>query len=203
MRFAYLPGLVVLSACSGGSGETGQAASGDPCLRQGGEPTDEAALAELLAEVLQTHQPQLQGLSIELLAKDSEQDFFSADFDVTSAAEPGPERSYRVRYGPRIFESPPPTAATAAILVHELQHIDDYVGMDTAELSDFILWYATGDFAEYERATDEVALEAGCGEGLKAYRLWLYEQVDADTEAQKRLDYYTPEEIDAWMAARG
>ena len=60
------------------------------------------------------------------------------------------------------------------------------------------LAYARGELPDYERQTDEQALERGCATGLKAYRLWLYDRVDDETEAQKRRDYYTPEEIDAW-----
>ena len=164
-------------------------------------PGDEAALAALLGEVQATFHPALDGVSIALEAMDSDQDFFVANLDLSTAGEAGPDRDYRVQYGLRVFEDPPPFAATGAILVHELQHIEDYVAMDTAALAEFAIWYAGGDFAEYERATDEVVLEAGCGEGLKAYRLWLYGQVDAGTEAEKRRDYYTPEEIEAWMAA--
>lgn len=166
-------------------------------------PADEAGLDDLMRQVQAAFHPDLAGVSVALQSMDSDQDFFAANLDLSTAGEAGPDRDYLVRYGLRVLEDPPPYAATGAILMHELQHVSDYVAMDTEELADFAIWYASGDISEYERATDEVVLEAGCAEGLKAYRLWLYGQVDDETEAQKRVDYYTPEEIDAWVAASG
>ena len=64
----------------------------------------------------------------------------------------------------------------------------------------FGLWYATDDVSAYERETDLFALERGCGEGLIAFRTWLYAQLDDEAIAEKQRDYYTPEEIEAWMA---
>ena len=52
-------------------------------------------------------------------------------------------------------------------------------------------------------AYDEYALEAGCASGLKGYREWLYAHIPPEDVEAKRRDYYTPEEIDAWVEANG
>jgi hypothetical protein len=44
-------------------------------------------------------------------------------------------------------------------------------------------------------------MELGCAPGLIAFRVWLYDHVDAETEAQKRVDYWTPEEIVRWIGS--
>ena len=86
------------------------------------------------------------------------------------------------------------------VLAHELKHIRDYSEMDFDALNEFVAWYmTTDDISEYERETDEYALGLGCGLALRAYREWLYEHIDAEAVEQKRYDYYTPEEIDAWL----
>lgn len=170
-------------------------------LMRGEAISDADTLAATVPRV-QALYPSLEGVAITLATLDSATDFFQADVEPSTLTEPPRDRVYRVRHAPRIFDDPPPRSALVAILAHELGHVDDYVGMETSELVDFALWYATtDDIAPYERATDEKALELGCGEGLAAYRTWLYDHVDPETAAQKRLDYYTPEEIAAWEEA--
>jgi hypothetical protein len=148
--------------------------------------------------------PELAGVPLGLRSMESDSDFFYANLDLTTLDEDPRERDYFVFYNARLFDDPPPWEAVVAILAHEIKHVLDYTGMDTEALAEFGLWYGTtDDISEYERATDEYALALGCGEGLSAYRTWLYDHVDEETAAQKRLDYYTPEEIDAWMAGNG
>lgn len=196
-----------LAGCAGGGRkESGIAPGTDPCAAaEHAAPTSEAALAALLADVqAAVHAPGLDGVEVGLAPMTSDSDFFTAGPDLTTVDRPGPERRYIVRYNTRVFETGgPPVGATSAILGHELQHVADYVGMTSDELVDFALTYAEGDIAAYERQTDEAVLEAGCADGLKAYRVWLYEQIDAEAEAAKRRDYYTPEEIDVWVAEHG
>ena len=130
--------------------------------------------------------------------------FFVSQPDL-STIEDGPEdRLYVVRANPALLDDPPSAAAVGAILVHELKHTLDYSLMDTDELTSFGLWYGiAADVSEYERGTDEYALDLGCANGLKAYREWLYTHIPAEDVEQKRYDYFTPEEIDAWVADNG
>ena len=187
--------------------DTGSDASTDPCTAATtghGAPGTEGELVSLFARVQSgVHSPSLDEVQVDMVAMTSATDGFTTGPDLTTLDRPGPERRYIVRFNTLVFETPPPAGGTAAILAHELQHAVDYTEMDGDELLDFALRYAEGDIAAYERETDEVVLEAGCASGLKAYREWLYQQVDAETEANKRRDYYTPDEIDAWVADQG
>jgi hypothetical protein len=76
--------------------------------------------------------------------------------------------------------------------------------MTPLEIVEFGLWYGTQDpmtsdeLRDYERATDEAALERGCGEGLAEMRAWIYAHAGEEIEAEKRRNYYSPEEIAAW-----
>jgi hypothetical protein len=170
-------------------------------MAAGTAPTSMDELPAILAAVQAERVPELDGVEITLGELSADDSFFVANLDLSTASRPGPERAYTVNANPRMFEEPgPPFDAVYAILVHELKHIVDYVGMPTDELVTFGLWYASGDVAEYERETDEFTLERGCATGLKSYRVWLYDRIDAEAVAGKRRDYYTPEEIDAWVA---
>lgn len=169
--------------------------------RFAGEPPTTVADVEALLEVARSAYVSLDGVAINLFALSSSSVFFQANLDITTIEEPPLERSYSLQYNPALFDDPPSRAAVGAILVHELKHILDYTEMSAEELVDFTVWYLSEDVSEYERATDEYALEAGCGEGLIAYREWLYDHIPPDAIASKRRDYYTPEEIEAWMEA--
>lgn len=175
-----------------------------PALLDGGAPaTDETELRTLLAAVQDNLFPELEGVEITMAPNQSEDGFFSANPDLTTLSAPPLERRYVVAYSTVQFEAPPPRDAVTAILAHELKHVLDYTEMDTQELVDFGIWYLQGDIAAYERQTDEHALELGCGEGLILYREWLYDRVTPEVEAQKRIDYYTPEEIGSWIEEHG
>ena len=195
-----------IAACGASPDSAAPAVAAPDCaavLAYPAPPASTADVANLLALAQDTVHPDLMGVRVELVELESEADFFVANLDLSTVGEPGRDRTYTVGVNPWIFIEPPPAAATGAILAHELQHIADYVDMDAAALLEFGLWYASGDIAAYERSTDEAVLRAGCGAGLSAYRTWLYGQVDDAVEAEKRRDYYTPEEIAAWQAAHG
>lgn len=164
-------------------------------------PTELSAVQTLADEVQSALFPELTGASIEVVELDSETDYFQANLDIGTVGDPPLERAYRVLANPRLFDDPPSQPAVAAILAHELTHIRDYTELDGAELVEFGLWYATEDTAAYERETDEHALWLGCGDGLIAYREWLYAHIPAEAVPDKERSYYTPAEIRAWQEA--
>lgn len=142
------------------------------------------------------------------LAAQSETDlaYFRASIDAQSL---GKDRVYVVSYDPVVLADPPEARALAAILVHELGHVEDYSGMSDAEYVEFGLWYGAQDPAtsdalrDYERATDEKALARGCADGLAAMRQWIYDHASTEVRAEKERNYYTPAEISAWTGANG
>ena len=156
-----------------------------------------------LAAVVDRSFPELRGVDIAVEEIRSKSDFFTSGYDPETVLKKGPSRSYRVYVNPRLFQSPPSESAIQAALAHELTHILDYTRLSAVALEKFTLKYATGDNSKYERATDQVALERGYGCGLIEYRRWLYAHVSPATEAAKRRDYLTPEEIGAWLREKG
>jgi hypothetical protein len=198
------PALLLLGGCGGGAADSGPVWGADYCawtLEDHAPAADEAGIEAALALTRAALYPDLAGVEIALDATDSDEDYFVTSVDLSEPSSGGADRRYLLRYSRLQFLDPIPYAGLAAVLAHELQHARDFVAMDDAALVAWALWYAEGDYAAYERATDEAVLEAGCGRGLIAFREWLYAHVDAETLAEKQRDYYTPEEIEAWMAA--
>ncbi len=143
--------------------------------------------------------PELNGVSLSVQTIESESTFLAAQVDLSTISNPPLEREYIIQINPQIFEQQITGASTVAILVHEFKHVLDYTEMDTNTLVEFGLWYAGGDVAEYERATDEFALERGCATGLIEFREWLYDFVSEEIRREKEENYYTPDEIQAWL----
>ena len=169
----------------------------------------EADLLSLLLATREAAWPELAGLN---LAVDAETDlaYFRATISTDTALEPdNTNRIFVVSYDPVVLADPPDPASLAAILVHELGHVYDYTAMDVQTYLEFGLWYGAQDpktsdeLAEYERGTDEAALERGCAAGLSAMREWIYAHASAEVLAEKQRNYYTPVEITAWVDANG
>ena len=136
--------------------------------------------------------------------------FFRAWIELGTISAPDPrDRTYTVQYDPVVLADPPPAEALAAVLAHELGHVDHYLGMSTEEAVQFGVWYGTqdpttsDDLAAYERETDEKVLARGCAAGLAAMRVWIYEHVEGDVLVEKERNYYTPDEIAAWLSQHG
>ncbi|MBI4821265.1 MAG: hypothetical protein HY791_33705 [Deltaproteobacteria bacterium] len=148
--------------------------------------------------------PELEAAPIRLIEKDlGPAVMFTANLDLTTLERPPLERDYEIWLNPKLLEEPPSGRAVGAILTHELKHILDYSKKDAQTLAAFALWYAISDVSEYERQTDEYALDLGCALGLSEYRSWLYEQIPADAVEQKKREYYTPAEIEAYVDQSG
>jgi len=169
-------------------------------ISRGQQPVASAAEIEAdLRAVQGALYPELDGVQISLTTLESETDFFVSNLELATFEDPPLDRHYLVLYNPLLLDDPPPRDATVAILAHELKHVQDYTEMDSAELADFAIWYATADIADYEHETDEASLERGCGIGLIHYREWLYARISLEAATEKKRVYYTPEEIEAWM----
>ena len=169
----------------------------------GGAPAAESDIVALVASAREGFFPTLSAVTVEVTTMESDDSYFVANLDLATLSEAPLERVYRVLYNPAMFADPPSREAAGAIIIHELKHILDYTGMASDELIDFGLWYANAageELADYEKQTDEYALEAGCAAGLSAYREWVYAHIPEEDLKEKMSTYYTPAEIAAWVA---
>jgi hypothetical protein len=173
--------------------------------------TDEAGVVALVDDATREAFPELVGVEIGVAPVD-DLAYFRAWTEVdTVARDDGRARTYTVQYDPVVLADPMDPASLAALVVHELGHVEDYVAMDSAELVSFAIWYGSQDpatsdeLAAYERATDEKALVRGCAAGLSAAREWIYAASADDPVrlAEKQRNYWTPDEIAAWVDAGG
>jgi hypothetical protein len=106
-----------------------------------------------------------------------------------------------VYVNPRLFELQAPEAGVRAIIAHELAHVLYFKNRNRVQLLGLVRLISKRYTAKFERRSDLKAISLGYGEGLKAYRRWLYGNVPASKLGEKRRNYFSPEEIDAILSA--
>ena len=148
--------------------------------------------------------PELCGISIEygLVSESTDTVFFETYVKPATAFRAPKNRTYQLLLNKRLETQSPSNDAIRSILVHELLHIRDYVGMNLWELLKLRRDIKDAAFQQqYERYTDLRTLQLGYGLGLIDYREWLYTVISDEQQiAAKQKTYMTPEEIKAWLA---
>lgn len=181
----------------------------DTAARQSANPaTQKAAPAnaavervlKLVDEIRAAAYPELRNAQIEIETFQNRADYFRSSFSISRFLRPGKMR-YRILVNPRVFALQAPAAGVRAILAHELGHTLYFTQRNRLELLGLVRLAGKGFTARFERWADLQAIARGYGEGLQAYRRWLYQHVPADRLAEKQRDYFSPEEIDAILAA--
>ncbi|HJZ97285.1 MAG TPA: hypothetical protein VKE70_12325 [Candidatus Solibacter sp.] len=90
-----------------------------------------------------------------------------------------------------------PEEGKRAIIAHELAHVAYSANGNRLRLLGLIRLASPGFRERFEKRADVEALRRGYAQGLRQYRIWLYQHVSAGVLNEKRRDYLTPEEIDA------
>ena len=96
-----------------------------------------------------------------------------------------------------------PEEGKRAIIAHELAHVAYYANGNRLRLLGLIRLPSKGFRERFETRTDVEALRRGYAQGLKQYRIWLYQHLSADVLREKRRDYLTPEEIEVMQQKIG
>lgn len=154
----------------------------------------------LVDEIKAAAYPELRGLNVQVKLFHSQSDYFRARFAIWPFLT-GRRMRYIVYVNPEVFARQAPQASIHAILAHELAHVLYFSQGHRLRLLGLVRLTTKGFTARFERWADLQALARGYGEGLKAYRQWLYRNIPAKSLDEKRRDYFSPEEIDAITSA--
>jgi hypothetical protein len=96
-----------------------------------------------------------------------------------------------------------PDEGKRAIIAHELAHVAYYANGNRLRLLGLIRLPSKGFRERFEKRADLEALQRGYAQGLKQYRIWLYQHVSTGVLQEKRRDYLTPEEIEVMQQKIG
>lgn len=157
----------------------------------------------LVQEVKETYFPVLKDVRLTFSTFSSDAYFLQAQPIVISLFGQRSKRRYQVQLNLKLLECPPTVNALEAILVHELEHVVDYLPMSTTKVAAHGLRYVLNKKFKrhYERSTDCKVLDLGLHQGLSDYRKWVYQWLDPDQLQTKRLLYLTPEEIEVFQSS--
>lgn len=142
--------------------------------------------------------PELENEKIKVETFKSESDFFKARFSFTRFLT-FQNINYIIFVNPKIYRSEVSEEAIIAILAHELAHALYYKEKNRFQLLGLVSLADKNFTAKFERKADLQAIKKGYGEGLIKYREWLYKQISEKALAEKKHNYFTPEEIKAIM----
>jgi hypothetical protein len=175
----------------------GQAASPGPAAETAARTLDRARVT--VNEIISASYPELNGTTIQIKLFESKSDYFKARFGIPQFFV-GRMR-YLIFVNPRVFDRGAPDAGVRAILAHELGHVLYFKTRNRLKLLGLVRLASTASTQRFERWADLQAISRGYGEGLKEYRQWVYQNIPASKLEAKRLNYFSPEEIDAILLA--
>jgi hypothetical protein len=112
-----------------------------------------------------------------------------------------PKLRYRIAFNPEAIARQVPPDGLRAIVAHELAHVDYYHRRHRLGLLSLIQLEGASFAVRFERGADLVAIDLGYGPGLESYRTWLYDNIPPSRIAEKKRDYFSPEEIEAILRA--
>ena len=82
-------------------------------------------------------------------------------------------------------------------MAHELAHVVSLSRGNRIRRLGLIRLISERYTVKFERGADLEAIHRGYGDGLKAYRTWVYNHIPPDKLQQKLRTYFSPEEITA------
>jgi hypothetical protein len=140
--------------------------------------------------------PDLSNKAVRTRTFESEADYFRTRVSISRFLLMRPMH-YFVEMNPRIIVAGPPSPGFCAILAHELVHIKGMSRGNRVRLLGMVRLVSPGYTAKFERSADLEAIQRGYGEGLSAYREWVYQHIPPSALKRKRRNYFSPEEIAA------
>jgi predicted metallopeptidase len=139
--------------------------------------------------------PELQRVDLRVKTFHSKSDFLRTRFSLPRFFLPLRMR-YFVQVNPEMFQQQAPADGVCSIVAHELAHVVALSHGNRIRRLRLVKLISRGYTARFERGTDLAAIHRGYAEGLKSYRSWLYVHIPPDKVAEKRRNYFSPQEIE-------
>ena len=166
------------------------------------ERNKQSALArtrELVAEIKKASFPELSETIVQVELFTSESDYFVTRLSLVRFL-PGRRINFLLKVNPQVFAFAAPEEGLRAIIAHELGHVVWLKQKNRMQYLGLVRLTGKKFTARFERGTDLLAVARGYADGLSAYRQWLYQHIPPKKLAEKRRNYFSPEEIAALQA---
>lgn len=156
-------------------------------------------IRETIESVRRASFPRLSRADISVYDLRSDSDYLQARFTVSSFFSR--RLQYLVFFNQEAIRRQVPTEGLRAIVAHELAHINYYEDQSRMGLLSLAGLLVPSFTTRFERRADLDAIALGYGRGLQTFRAWLYRNIPPGRVADKKRDYYTPDEIEALLRA--
>jgi len=150
----------------------------------------------LVREVRSSSFPELHDRDVHARQFAGSSDYFQARFNIWRFFT-AKRMQYVIRVNSTAALLTAPEEGKRAIIAHELAHVAYYAKGNRLRLFGLVRLASRRFRERFEKRADIEALQRGYAQGLKQYRIWLYQHVSGGVLQEKRRDYLTPEEIDA------
>lgn len=171
--------------------------AGDQATAPGGEANDSiAAVRPEIQGVGRSSFPELIHIDLRVRPFRSQSDYFRTRFS-WSRFLLFMRMRYFVDVNPALLLRQAPSDGTCAIVAHELAHVASLSRGNRIRRLGLIRLISERYTVKFERGADLEAIHRGYGDGLKAYRIWVYNHIPPDRLQQKLRTYFSPEEITA------
>jgi len=169
-----------------------------PCTVQEGfapsEDATSATITSLVTQIRHSSYPQLARIDLRVKTFHSNADYFQTRLSLSRFVLLRRMR-YFVEVNLDLFSRQAPAQGVCAILAHELVHVASLSQGNRLRRFGLVRLISKGFSRKFERRTDLEAIHLGYGDGLKAYRAWVYANIPSASLVEKRKRYFSPEEI--------
>src|SRR5262249_6391440 len=156
----------------------------------------------MVREVRSSSFPELRNRDIRVRQFDSSADYFQARFSPWRFFTVR-RMQYVIRVNSAVALSAAPEDGRRAIIAPQLAHVAYYAKGNRLRLFGLIRLGSKGFREKFEKSADLETLRRGHAQGLKQYRVWLYQNVTSRVLQEKKRNYLGPEEIDAIQSQTG
>jgi hypothetical protein len=156
-------------------------------------------ISKLVEDVRSASYPQLQGVEITVHRMSSNDVYLESRFTIPSFFSQ--RLRYIILFNRQATARSIPPDGLRAIVAHELAHVDYFEKQSRMGLLALVQLLSVRYNARFERSADLETIQLGYGPGLKSFRAWVYRNIPPGSMEAKKRDYFSPEEIDAILAA--
>ncbi len=157
-------------------------------------------ISRLIDSVRNASFPQLKDAEITVHDLHSDSVYLETRFTLSSYFFGGKLR-YMIQFNREAVNRRVPAEGLRAIIAHELAHIDYFQSQSRMGLAGLVRLISPSFTVSFERKADLETIALGYGPGLEQYRTWLYRNIPRDRIAEKKRDYFSPDEIEAILRA--
>jgi hypothetical protein len=150
---------------------------------------------KIVTEIINNSYPELRDATIEVKTFTSDSDYFRSQFSMSRYVT-FQKMHYIIFVNSAVFTKNAPENGIRSIVAHELAHALYFKEHNRFELMGLVKLSGKDYTAKFERQADLESIARGYAEGLKLYRIWLYQNIPSKKLEEKKRNYFSPTEID-------